>query len=43
LPTAATARTGAGAVVATVTVMREQYKGSAPSSIIPGLNALIVP
>ena len=43
LPTVATAHTGAGVVVATVTVVREQYKGTAPSSIIPGLNALIVP
>ena len=43
LPTSATARTGAGPVVATVTVLREQYSGTATSSIIPGLNALLVP
>lgn len=43
LPTSAAARTGAGPVVATVTVLREQYSGTVTSSIIPGLNALLVP
>ncbi len=43
LETSATAHTGAGPVVATVTVLREQYRGRTPSSIIPGLAALLVP
>ncbi len=44
LPTSATANTGAGPVVATVTVLREQYEGPPrPITIIPGLNALLVP
>ncbi len=43
LPTAKTVRTGAGIVVATVTVLREEYGGVTTSSIIPGLDALVVP
>ncbi|WP_055477254.1 hypothetical protein [Gordonia sp. HS-NH1] len=44
LPTSAAARTGAGPVVTTVTVLREQYEGPPrPITIVPGLNALLVP
>ncbi|MET4166589.1 MULTISPECIES: hypothetical protein [Gordonia] len=43
LPTTASAPTGAGPVVATVTVLREQYSGTVANNIIPGLNALLVP
>ena len=43
LPTATTAHTGAGPVIATVTVLREQYDSTVTSSIIPGLNTLLLP
>ncbi len=42
LPTSITAHTGAGPVIATVTVLREQYDSTVTSSIISGLNALLV-
>ena len=43
LPTSTTAHTGVGPVIATVTVLREQYDSTVTSIIIPGLNALLVP
>ncbi|MFW0786446.1 hypothetical protein AAFP35_18265 [Gordonia sp. CPCC 206044] len=44
LPTSAIAQTGAGPVVATVTVLREQYQRPPTTiSVIPGLSAIAVP
>ncbi|MBT2263902.1 hypothetical protein [Rhodococcus erythropolis] len=44
LPTSATVLTGPGPVVATVTVLREQYEAPAlPISVIPGLAVVLVP
>ncbi|MGV9827223.1 MULTISPECIES: hypothetical protein [unclassified Gordonia (in: high G+C Gram-positive bacteria)] len=44
LPTSAVAQTGAGAIVATVTVLREEWKAPPRTiSVIPGLTAIAVP
>lgn len=43
LPTSAIAQTGAGTVIVTLTVLREQYQGPpATISVIPGFSALMV-
>lgn len=44
LPTSATVATGSGPVVATVTVLREQWEAPPTViSVIPGLSAILVP
>jgi len=44
LPTSATADTGSGPVVATVTVLRDQWEAPPTViSVIPGVSAILVP